>query len=89
MTRSLITSVPRCVAKAQAVRGGTVGVSRKLQVNPNTGIQIERDKLNKTMFIHQEAYAFQILNRFKMSETKPMSVLADVYVCLKLTEDTI
>lgn len=52
------------------------------------GVQIERDKANKTMFIHQEAYALQILDRFKMSEAKPVSVPADVHVCLKPAEDT-
>lgn len=52
------------------------------------GLQIERDKVNKTMFIHQEAYALQIIDRFKMSEAKLMSVPADVHVCLKPPEDT-
>lgn len=44
------------------------------------GVQIEKDKVNRTMFIHQEVYALQILDRFKMSKAKLVSVPADVHV---------
>ena len=54
------------------------------------GIQIERDRVNKTLFLHQEAYTKKILSRFKMSESKTVSTPADPNVKLMPNEnDTI
>lgn len=51
-------------------------------------LQINRYKTNKIMFIDQEMYALQILNKFNFSKAKPVSVPADVHIFLKSTEDT-
>ena len=37
------------------------------------GIQIERDRKNRTLTISQPKYAQKILNRFKMADSKPIA----------------
>jgi len=54
--------------------------------NNFVGMQLERNRDSKTMFIHQEAYALHILNKFNMSEAKPLGVPADAHVSLKPSE---
>lgn len=40
-------------------------------------IQIERNREKKILFIHQEAYTRQIINKFRMSDTKASAVPTD------------
>lgn len=49
-------------------------------------LQIKRDRINKVIYIHQEAYVLQILDRFRMSEAKLVTVSADVHTHLESTE---
>lgn len=46
------------------------------------GVQIERNRDNKTMFIHQSEYVNRILSKFRMAEAKPLSVPADPHTIL-------
>lgn len=46
------------------------------------GIQIERNRVEKTLFIHQEAYTKRIINKFKMSDAKASAAPADPNVRL-------
>ena len=41
------------------------------------GIQIERNRNTKTIFLHQEAYAKRILNKFNMDDAIPRNIPAD------------
>lgn len=47
------------------------------------GLQLCRDRVKKTMFLHQSAYIQRILERFRMSDAKALSVPADPNVKLK------
>ena len=47
------------------------------------GLQIERDCVNKTMFIHQNAYAMRIIDKFRMNDAKTVSIPADPNVVLE------
>lgn len=49
------------------------------------GMQIVRDRTNKSMFIHQTAYLTRILKKFNMLDAKPVSIPADPHSVL--TED--
>ncbi|KMQ88959.1 putative retrotransposon, partial [Lasius niger] len=46
------------------------------------GLQILRDRENRTMFIHQTAYAKQLINKFGMKNAKEVSVPADPHTVL-------
>ncbi|CAD7082972.1 unnamed protein product [Hermetia illucens] len=46
------------------------------------GVQIERNRVNKTVFLHQEAYVKKILNKFKMVDAKAASIPADPHARL-------
>ncbi|XP_071575148.1 uncharacterized protein [Temnothorax nylanderi] len=46
------------------------------------GIQIERDRASKSMFVHQSAYARKIIEKFGMSKAKEVSVPADPHTIL-------
>ena len=46
-------------------------------------LQIARNRSVKTMFLHQSAYTRKVLERFRMSEAKPLSVPADPNVVLQ------
>jgi len=46
------------------------------------GIQIVRDRENKSLFIHQATYAKRVIERFGMSQAKRISVPADPHVVL-------
>ncbi|CAD7080035.1 unnamed protein product [Hermetia illucens] len=46
------------------------------------GVQIERNRVNKTMFLHQEAYVKKILNEFKMVDAKAASIRTDPHAGL-------
>lgn len=46
------------------------------------GIQIERDREKKSMFIHQTAYAKKTIEKFGMKNSKGVSVPADPHVTL-------
>ena len=50
-------------------------------------LQIERDRTQKAMFIHQANYVQKILQKFKMSNAKPVSVPADPHAVLYAAED--
>lgn len=50
------------------------------------GVQIERDRENKTLFFHQGAYKKRIIEKFRMSEAKATSILADPHVTLISSE---
>lgn len=52
------------------------------------GLQIDRNRSEKTMFLHQGAYMRKVLERFKMSEAKPLSVPADPNVSLQPVESS-
>ena len=41
------------------------------------GVQIERDRKNKRMFIHQELYASKIVEKFGIMNVNPMCIPAD------------
>lgn len=47
------------------------------------GLQIERDCVNKTMFIHQNAYVRRIIDKFCMNDAKAVNVPADPNVVLE------
>jgi len=46
------------------------------------GLQINRDRINKTMFIHQTAYTRRLINNFGMQNAKGLSVPADPHTLL-------
>lgn len=46
------------------------------------GIQIERDRSNKSVFIHQGTYVKKILTKFKMINAKAVSIPFDPHVTL-------
>lgn len=46
------------------------------------GMQIELDRINKTLFIHQSSYTLQILRKFRMIDIKPVSVPTDPHTTL-------
>ena len=53
--------------------------------DPNTfvGVQIERDRANRTMFISQSVYANSVIERFNMSDSKCLSTLTELGVNLR------
>jgi len=46
------------------------------------GMQIERDRSNKSIFMHQTVYTLRIIERFKMMDANPVSVSADSHTIL-------
>lgn len=46
------------------------------------GLQIERDRIEKSMRIHQKAYITQIIERFGMNDAKPVFIPADPHAIL-------
>ena len=46
------------------------------------GMQIVRDGFNKTLFIHQNAYARQVVSRFDMQDHAPLSTPCDPNITL-------
>lgn len=51
------------------------------------GLQIERDRENKRMFLHQESYVKQIIQKFGMAEANTLSVPADPHTSLELASE--
>lgn len=51
------------------------------------GMQIERDRQRKSIFIHQKVYARKILKKFGMVEAKPMCVPCDPNTTLSPVSD--
>ncbi|KMQ87289.1 integrase core domain protein [Lasius niger] len=51
------------------------------------GLQIERDRVAKSVRIHQKAYIAQIVERFGMSEANPMCIPADPHATLGPAEE--
>lgn len=47
------------------------------------GMQIERDRINKKIFIHQSKYIDSILHRFAMCDAQIVGIPADPYVTLE------
>lgn len=43
------------------------------------GMQIERDRVNKKIFVHQSKYIDSILHRFAMCDSQVVSVPADLF----------
>lgn len=50
------------------------------------GMQISRDRESRSMFVHQEAYAKKVIERFGMSRAKGVSVQADPHTILYSVE---
>ena len=50
------------------------------------GLQISRDRKQKSMFLNQNVYVSDILNRFRMTDAKAVSVPADPHVTLHPAE---
>lgn len=46
------------------------------------GVQIDRDRMNKSMLIHQKLYVEKIIEKFNMKEAKAVSVPADPHTVL-------
>ena len=53
------------------------------------GLQIERDRANKKLFIHQKAYTKQILVRFNMQNEYPVSMPLNPSVVLRSAEGNV
>jgi len=51
-------------------------------VDTFVGMQIERNKSNKNIFMHQTAYILRIIKRFNMMDANPVSVPADSHTIL-------
>lgn len=51
------------------------------------GMQIERDRVNKTLAIHQSAYFEKTIEKFGMREAKSISISIDPHVVLYLVEE--
>lgn len=51
------------------------------------GLQIVRNRHDKTMFIHQSEYVEQILEKFKMIDAKVVSILAGLHAVLSPVEN--
>lgn len=52
------------------------------------GMQIERDRASKLMFVHQSTYARKIIERFGMSQAKEVSMPADPHTILYPVESS-
>lgn len=46
------------------------------------GMQIERDRKRKSIFVHQSAYVKRVLNKFRMSDAKPGCIPSDPHSVL-------
>lgn len=44
------------------------------------GMQIEQDRANKTVFIHQQNYVESILHKFKMCDAQAVGIPADPHM---------
>ena len=55
--------------------------------NVFVGLQIERDKRNKRLIIHQSEYTRKIIEKFGMAEAKPANVPADPHAALSPSEE--
>lgn len=51
------------------------------------GLQIEKDRDAKTLWIHQEAYARKVVERFGMTKSKSVGILADPHAPLLPVEE--
>jgi hypothetical protein len=51
------------------------------------GFQIRRDRSARTIYIHQEAYAIKLLDRFKLSNSNPTLLPIPANTVLKLSAD--
>jgi hypothetical protein len=50
------------------------------------GFQIKRDRLKRTLRIHQEAYTTRLLNKLRMGNCNPRALPIAASTVLKLTE---
>lgn len=50
------------------------------------GLQLERDRPHKRIFLHQKVYIERMLSKFKLNEARTISVLADPCVFLQKGE---
>lgn len=50
------------------------------------GLQIERNRANRTMFLHQSSYIKNVIDKFKMTDAKSNSVPTDPHTVLSQTE---
>jgi len=55
-------------------------------VNNFIGIEIERNRVERTIFIHQILYVKKLLKRFNLCEAKSVSIPSDPHVILKTPE---
>lgn len=78
-SKKVIKSVLTCLENAFKI---TVGVTKIF-----VGLQIERDRSNKSISLHQKAYIKKILERFRMVDAKPVSTPADPHTTLYPVSD--
>lgn len=55
--------------------------------NVFVGIQIQRNRIEKTLLIHQTAYTKKLIGKFRMTDAKPLSVPANPHVKLLSFEE--
>lgn len=73
-SRQALKIILKCFKKSFEI---TVGDETKF-----IGLQIERNRMDKILFIYQSNYVQHIIDRFKMGDAKPVSVLADPHAIL-------
>lgn len=78
-SKKVIDSVLTCLRNAFKI---TVGDTKTF-----VGLQIERDRPNKSISLHQKAYIKKILERYRMVEAKPVSIPADPHTTLYPAND--
>lgn len=78
-SKKVIDSVLTCLRNVFKI---TVGDTKIF-----VGLQIERDRPNKSISLHQKAYIKKILERYRMVEAKPVSIPADPHTTLYPAND--
>ena len=58
-----------------------LGIAKKI-----LGMEIERDRLNSLLFLHQSSYVLKVLKKFDMHDSRPVSLpLTNHFIFVKRT----
>jgi hypothetical protein len=73
----LAVGCPRGLGRTRSVLTETFEITEERNPTVVTGVQIERDRPNKWLKLHQAAYIAEILAKFKMDDARPASTPMD------------